>query len=153
MRNIQLIIEYDGSRYDGWQKASAKNGNSAKGGAIQEKIEEVLEKMEGTKVELIGAIRTEAGVHAYRQVANFHTDSKKKTYEIKMMLESEKINDFIVLGPAEPYLYKLNDQYRLRLLLKYKDYKTVTNILHKVKEKMRGTSNVNLTIDVNPLED
>ena len=41
MRNIQLIIEYDGSRYDGWQKASAKNGNSAKGGAIQEKIEEV----------------------------------------------------------------------------------------------------------------
>ena len=70
-----------------------------------------------------------------------------------MMLESEKINDFIVLGPAEPYLYKLNDQYRLRLLLKYKDYKTVTNILHKVKEKMRGTSNVNLTIDVNPLED
>ena len=47
MRNIQLIIEYDGSRYDGWQKAvtSARNSASAKGGAIQEKIEEVLEKM------------------------------------------------------------------------------------------------------------
>lgn len=95
----------------------------------------------------------------YRYITSLLLSSKnrevleKKTYEIKMMLESEKINDFIVLGPAEPYLYKLNDQYRLRLLLKYKDYKTVTNILHKVKEKMRGTSNVNLTIDVNPLED
>ena len=88
MRNIQLIIEYDGSRYDGWQKAvtTAKNAASAKGGAIQEKIEEVLTKMEETPVELIGAIRTEAGVHAYRQVANFRTDSKKKTYEIKQYL-------------------------------------------------------------------
>lgn len=95
----------------------------------------------------------------YRYITSLLLSSKnrevleKKTYEIKMMLESLKINDFIVLGPAEPYLYKLNDQYRLRLLLKYKDYKIVTNILHKVKEKMRGTSNVNLTIDVNPLED
>jgi hypothetical protein len=46
MRNIQLILEYDGSRYDGWQKAvtAAKNAASAKGGAIQEKVEEVLSK-------------------------------------------------------------------------------------------------------------
>ena len=88
MRNIQLIIEYDGSRYDGWQKAitSAKSAASAKGGAIQEKIEEVLIKMEEAPVELVGAIRTEAGVHAYRQVANFRTESKKKTYEIKQYL-------------------------------------------------------------------
>ena len=103
MRNIQLIIEYDGSRYDGWQKAvtSAKNGSSSKGGAIQEKIEEVLEKMEETKVELIGAIRTEAGVHAYRQVANFHTDSKKKTYEIKQYLNRYLPRDIAVLEALE----------------------------------------------------
>ena len=103
MRNIQLIIEYDGSRYDGWQKSviSAKNGSSAKGGAIQEKIEEVLEKMEGTKVELIGAIRTEAGVHAYRQVANFHTDSTKKTYEIKQYLNRYLPRDIAVLEALE----------------------------------------------------
>ena len=103
MRNIQLIIEYDGSRYDGWQKAvtSAKNPASAKGGAIQEKIEEVLEKMEGTPVELIGAIRTEAGVHAYRQVANFHTDSEKKTYEIKQYLNRYLPRDIAVLEALE----------------------------------------------------
>lgn len=102
MRNIQLIIEYDGSRYDGWQKAvTAKNAASAKGGAIQEKIEEVLSKMEETSVELTGAIRTEAGVHAYRQVANFHTESKKKTYEIKQYLNRYLPRDIAVLEALE----------------------------------------------------
>ncbi len=103
MRNIQLVIEYDGSRYDGWQKAvtSAKNAASAKGGAIQEKIEEVLTKMEETPVELIGAIRTEAGVHAYRQVANFRTESKKKTYEIKQYLNRYLPRDIAVLEALE----------------------------------------------------
>lgn len=103
MRNIQLIIEYDGSRYDGWQKAvtSAKNAASAKGGAIQEKIEEVLAKMEETPVELTGAIRTEAGVHAYRQVANFRTESKKKTYEIKQYLNRYLPRDIAVLEALE----------------------------------------------------
>lgn len=103
MRNIQLVIEYDGSRYDGWQKAvtTAKNAASAKGGAIQEKIEEVLTKMEETPVELTGAIRTEAGVHAYRQVANFHTDSKKKTYEIKQYLNRYLPRDIAVLEALE----------------------------------------------------
>lgn len=103
MRNIQLIIEYDGSRYDGWQKAvtTAKNAASAKGGAIQEKIEEVLSKMEETPVELTGAIRTEAGVHAYRQVANFHTESKKKTYEIKQYLNRYLPRDIAVLEALE----------------------------------------------------
>ena len=103
MRNIQLIIEYDGSRYDGWQKsaAAAKNTASAKGGAIQEKIEEVLEKMEETPVELIGAIRTEAGVHAYRQVANFRTESKKKAYEIKQYLNRYLPRDIAVLEALE----------------------------------------------------
>lgn len=103
MRNIQLIIEYDGSRYDGWQKAvtTAKNAASAKGGAIQEKIEEVLFKMEEQPVELVGAIRTEAGVHAYHQVANFHTESKKKTYEIKQYLNRYLPRDIAVLEALE----------------------------------------------------
>ena len=103
MRNIQLVIEYDGSRYDGWQKAvtTAKSAASAKGGAIQEKIEEVLSKMEDTPVELIGAIRTEAGVHAYRQVANFHTESKKKTFEIKQYLNRYLPRDIAVLEALE----------------------------------------------------
>ena len=101
MRNIQLIIEYDGSRYDGWQKAVTTAKTTAKGGAVQEKIEEVLSKMEETPVEHIGAIRTEAGVHAYRQVANFRTESKKKTYEIKQYLNRYLPRDIAVLEALE----------------------------------------------------
>ena len=58
MRNIQLIIEYDGSRYDGWQKAvtAAKNAASAKGGAIQEKIEEVLNYIEKNDYQKIDSL-------------------------------------------------------------------------------------------------
>ena len=101
MRNIQLIIEYDGSRYDGWQKAVTTAKTTTKGGAVQEKIEEVLSKMEETPVELTGAIRTEAGVHAYRQVANFRTESKKKTYEMKQYLNRYLPRDIAVLEALE----------------------------------------------------
>lgn len=101
MRNFQLIIEYDGSRYDGWQKAATPAKTVSKGGAIQEKIEEVLAKMEGKPVELTGALRTEAGVHAYKQVANFHTDSEKKPYEIKQYLNRYLPRDIAVLEVLE----------------------------------------------------
>ena len=101
MRNIQLVIEYDGSRYDGWQKAQTAAKTSSKGTAIQEKIEEVLIKMEGKPVELTGALRTESGVHAYKQVANFHTDSTKKAYEIKQYLNRYLPRDIAVLEVLE----------------------------------------------------
>ena len=82
MRNIQLVVEYDGSRYDGWQK-QPKYPNRV---TIQDKIESVLNKMENEAIELIGAARTEAGVHAYAQIANYMTNSKMKPYEIKHYL-------------------------------------------------------------------
>lgn len=96
MRNIRLVIEFDGSRYDGWQKQARKGSNT-----VQEKIEAVLEKMEGKPVELIGAARTEAGVHAYAQVANFKTESKLKMYEIKHYLNRYLPMDIAVLEVDE----------------------------------------------------
>jgi len=82
MRNFQLIIEYDGSRYIGWQKNIKKKDSIS----VQEKIEDVLSKMEGETIELIGAARTEAGVHARGQVANFKSGTDMKPYEIKHYL-------------------------------------------------------------------
>lgn len=96
MRNIKLILEYDGSRYDGWQKQ--KGG---KGQTIQDKIEEVLKKMTGEETELIGAARTEAGVHAYEQIANFKTDSSMKVYEMKHYLNRYLPRDIAVLEALE----------------------------------------------------
>lgn len=96
MKNIRIVLEYDGSRYDGWQKQARKGSNT-----IQDKIEAVLEKMEGKHVELIGATRTEAGVHAYAQVANFKTDTELKMYEIKHYLNRYLPMDIAVLEVDE----------------------------------------------------
>lgn len=93
MRNIKLVIEYDGSRYDGWQKQSANK----KSITIQDKIEAVLTKMEGEEIQLIGAARTEAGVHALSQIANFKTNSTMKAYEMKHYLNRFLPRDIAVL--------------------------------------------------------
>ncbi len=66
MRNIALLIEYDGTAYSGWQ--IQKNSNS-----IQGVIEERLSRLLQEKIRIVGAGRTDAGVHARGQVANFHT--------------------------------------------------------------------------------
>ena len=65
-QNYKMIIQYEGTRYDGWQK----QGNTEN--TIQGKMEKVLERMAGFPVEVHGSGRTDAGVHAAGQVANFH---------------------------------------------------------------------------------
>lgn len=97
MRNIKLVIEYDGSRYDGWQKQPA----NPKSITIQDKVESVLNKMENETINLIGAARTEAGVHAYSQIANYQTNTDMKLYEIKHYLNRYLPRDIAVLEVAE----------------------------------------------------
>ena len=65
MANFCLMIQYDGTRYNGWQR----QGNTSN--TIQEKLENVLEQLYGEHVDLNGSGRTDAGVHALRQIANF----------------------------------------------------------------------------------
>lgn len=67
-RNIGIVLEYDGTRYDGWQR----QGNTAN--TIQGRIEAVLAKWAGEEVEIAGSGRTDAGVHAKRQTANFRLE-------------------------------------------------------------------------------
>lgn len=66
MNNYKLLIQYDGTKYSGWQK----QGNTSN--TICGKIEEVLSKLFNETIELQGSGRTDAGVHAKGQVANFH---------------------------------------------------------------------------------
>lgn len=72
MPNIKLILEYDGTDFVGWQ--SQTNGPS-----IQDEIQRALRQMLQEDVTVIGAGRTDAGVHARGQVANFHTSKKIET--------------------------------------------------------------------------
>ncbi|MCK4390603.1 MAG: tRNA pseudouridine(38-40) synthase TruA [Desulfobacterales bacterium] len=69
MQNFKLIIEYDGTGYHGWQSQS----NTC---TIQGTIEDALKTMTGQSVTLIGSGRTDAGVHATGQVANFRVETR-----------------------------------------------------------------------------
>ena len=62
--NILLKIEYDGTGFSGWQRQSHKP-------TVQATVEDILRKFTGRKVVLYGASRTDAGVHAKGQIANF----------------------------------------------------------------------------------
>ena len=69
--NYKVVMAYDGTRYNGWQK----QGNTDK--TIQGKLEQILLKMTGEEIEVHGSGRTDTGVHAKGQVANFHIDWKE----------------------------------------------------------------------------
>ncbi len=68
MNNYRLTIQYDGGRYKGWQRLGGGENT------IQDKLEQLLSTLVGEKIELIGCSRTDAGVHALAQTANFKTN-------------------------------------------------------------------------------
>ena len=76
MRNIRLDICYDGTRYRGWQRLPGKDDT------LQGKLETALSRILEEPIEISGSGRTDAGVHARGQVANFHTESNMSAAEI-----------------------------------------------------------------------
>ena len=76
MANYRMTIQYDGTRYSGWQSQHATDAT------IQGKLETVLTRMTGQQVDVIGSGRTDAGVHAIGQVANFHLKQPRNTGEL-----------------------------------------------------------------------
>ena len=114
MRNIKMLLQYDGTRYKGWQKQNQK-GNSVV--TIQGKIENVLSKMTGEEIEVIGCGRTDSGVHADNYVANFFTDSKMTLVEMMSYLEEYLPEDIVVKE-----LKIASDRFHSRLNVKGKTY-------------------------------
>ena len=90
--NYKLTIQYDGTRYKGWQ------GQHTTDLTIQGKIENVLTKMTGCEIDLIGSGRTDAGVHACGQVANFHWDGTKTEEEILFYVNQYLPEDIAVVS-------------------------------------------------------
>lgn len=93
--NYKLIIAYDGTRYKGWQRLK-DNENT-----IQGKIESVLSVKFKTDIEIIGSSRTDAGVHATCQVANFSSRSIYDTTELKHYLNKYLPDDIVVKQVSE----------------------------------------------------
>ena len=76
MYNYKIVVEYDGTNFVGWQQ-------QANGQSIQTALQEALYKLAGKKVTIFGAGRTDAGVHAYGQVASFTINKKIQTDVIR----------------------------------------------------------------------
>jgi tRNA pseudouridine38-40 synthase len=97
MNNYRLTIQYDGSRYKGWQRLGEGEAT------IQAKIEHVLSEMMGKEIKIIGASRTDAGVHALMQVANFQLQENVGTDEIQMYLNRYLPDDIWITEVTEVF--------------------------------------------------
>lgn len=94
MKNIALRLRYDGSRYHGWQVQ--KNAIT-----VAQTMEEALAKVCGERVKLTGCGRTDAGVHALRYCANFHSDCTVPVDRMPLALNSRLPDDIAVVDAVE----------------------------------------------------
>lgn len=94
MRNIKITIQYNGKNYCGWQEQPDSLG-------IQGNIEYAIKEITGEKVKINGSGRTDAGVHAIGQVANFKIDSKIPVNKIPDALNSKLPKDISVIDAEE----------------------------------------------------
>jgi len=94
MRNIKLILEYDGANYLGWQKQ--KNGVT-----IQGTLEEAISLLTNEKIEVTGSSRTDAGVHAKGFVANFKTNSKIPAEKFREAINHKLPEDIVIIKSEE----------------------------------------------------
>ena len=94
-RNIALTVAYDGTNYNGFQWQSPPRI------AVQNILEERLEKIFGDKIELAAAGRTDAGVHAFGQVVNFFTDGRIALDKIPIAASSVLPSDIVVREARE----------------------------------------------------
>ena len=115
MRNIKFIIEYDGTKYNGWQ--SQKNGIG-----IQEMVTNAIHQVTGEDIKINGSGRTDAGVHAMGQTANFLTDSTIPVEKFPTAVNSFLPKDIVIKSAEE-----MDDKFHARYSVKGKKYMYIIN--------------------------
>ena len=115
MRNIKLTIEYDGKDFNGWQKQPNKLN-------IQGEIERAIYNITKEEVDLIGSGRTDAGVHAFGQIANFKTNSNISIEKMAIAINSQLKNSIVVKKAEE-----VDERFHSRYNAKRKTYRYVIN--------------------------
>lgn len=115
MKNIKFTIEYEGTNYCGWQRQDNVD-------TIQERIETVLEKLTGEEIKLIGSGRTDKGVHALGQVANFRTKSNIPALNYRLAMQEFLPPDITIVDSREVN-YKFHSRFDARSkIYKYRVY-------------------------------
>ena len=112
MRNIRLTLQYEGTRFQGWQRQESSENT------IQGKLEKLLSIMCHEKIQLQGSGRTDAGVHAMEQVANFHTNS---IMTVEEMLEY--MNAYLPQDIAVTEIMEVPERFHSRLNARGKCYR------------------------------
>lgn len=113
MRNIKMVLEYDGARYQGFKRL----GKDEEKNTIENKLYDVLSKMTKEHVEINCGLRTEPGVHANGQVINFKTNTDMRLYEIQHYMNRYLQKDIAVLEVQEA-----DDRFHATLNAKSKVY-------------------------------
>ena len=119
MLNFKIIVQYDGTRYKGWQRQKSADNT------IEGKLETLLERQLGVPVEVFGSGRTDAGVHALAQTASFHapdgcipgTGGEEKCRAVKQMFD-----DYLPEDIAVTDVRLASDRFHARLNAKGKKY-------------------------------
>src|SRR5512141_3331999 len=80
-RCVQLVLQHDGTRFAGWQRQPDER-------TVQGVVEEALERLCGRHITVLGAGRTDAGVHALGQAAGIHVPEKWSPFEMRRALNA-----------------------------------------------------------------
>ena len=117
MQNLRLTLEYDGTEYHGWQVQPGLP-------TIQGTLEEAIKRISGEEVRITGAGRTDAGVHAVGQVANFYTGKEMDATSWQRALNAILPPDIVVRGVEQ-----VSEDFDARRSAKHKTYRY--SILHR----------------------
>lgn len=116
MNNIKLVIEYDGTNYDGWQQQKS-------GKTIHQTLNKAIVKVVNEEITLLGAGRTDAGTHAMGQVANFETQSNIPLFNLAQAINYYLPKDIVVKSAK-----KVPEKFHSRYSAKSKVYRyTILN--------------------------
>lgn len=116
MRNIKITVQYKGTQYFGWQKQDGKP-------TIQEELERAVFSLTGKEVEVVGSGRTDRGVHAVGQVANFETENKIPLKNLKIALNDLLPSDIRILKAEEE-----KENFNARFSAKRKTYEYLVQV-------------------------
>ena len=112
MRNLRLDICYDGTKYRGWQRLPGTENT------VQGKLEKTLSRILGEDIEVVGSGRTDAGVHAMHQVANFHCKNSLPVEDVLLQLRRYLPKDIGIYSVRD-----VSERFHARLNAKSKTYR------------------------------
>ncbi len=149
MRNIKLILEYDGTNYHGWQ-SQAGSGRAT----VQETVEQALRQVTNEESKTVASGRTDAGVHALGQVINFHTGSSLPVEawgpslnhllpgDIRVLWSEEVPLEFHARYSAQGKVYHYRILNRRPPSALYRHYAWHVNLPLKVEDMRNGSSHL-----------